>query len=244
MNKGLGSCENYSGFLKRIFSFEKSDFTFGTKKILPSDSVRAKVDASGKFSRFVGDTVVFDLEPFHKKFIQEHYIEPLYCVASECFAQKFHESTLHMTLHDLNASADDIVVMHRMFETEIELARKLQRINFSPERITMETTCVFNMVNTSLVLGLKPKTEADFEKLMNLYYFVDEICQLSYPLTPHITLAYYNRDGFGREQIEAIERVVNNLNRESFELTLSTEKLYYQKFINMNEFVNIMSFVK
>jgi len=244
MNQESRPRESYEDFLERIFSFENPNFTFGLEKFEPSGSVVAKVDADGKFSRFVGDTVVFDLEPLQKRFIQTRYIEPLYRVAPECFAEKFHESTLHMTLHDLNASVNDDVVMHRVFETEIRLAQKLREATIKPERINMVTTCVFNMVNTSLVLGLKPKTQEDYDKLMWLYYFVEDICQLPYPLTPHITLAYYGRNGFAGERIESIEKVVNELNCSNFEITLSMDRLYYQKFLNMNEFFNIMSFTK
>ena len=52
------------------------------------------------------------------------------------------------------------------------------------------------------------------------------------------------KNGFYGEKLHEIERVVNALNRESFDITLSTDKLYYQKFINMNEFINIIPFVK
>jgi len=95
-----------------------------------------------------------------------------------------------------------------------------------------------------MVLGLKPKTQEDFAKLMRLYYFVDDICQLPYPLTPHITLAYYGRKGVEGKDLWRIEKVVNEMNRECFSMTLATEKLYYQKFVNMDAFVNVMPFVR
>ena len=238
-------CESYDDFLRRIFSFQNPNFTFGVGRFEPSGSVPYKVNADGTFSSFIGDTVVFDLEQSQKHFIKTHYIEPLYSVSWNCFAEKFYESTLHMTLHDLNSSQyNDFAVMQKMFETEVELARRLRDVAHKPDDIHMVTTCVFNMVNTSLVLGLKPKTEEDYGKLMKLYYLVDEVCQLPYPLTPHITLAYYNRYGFEGEQLGEIERVVNEMNRDSFEITLSTGKLYYQKFLNMNEFFNIMPFIR
>jgi len=245
MNQESRPRESYEDFLERIFSFENPNFTFGLEKFEPSGSVVAKVDADGKFSRFVGDTVVFDLEPLQKRFIQTRYIEPLYRVAPECFAEKFHESTLHMTLHDLNSSEyDDYEVLKKMFETEVELAKRLQDVASTPDSIHMVTTCVFNMVNTSLVLGLIPKSDADYHKLMKLYYLVDEVCQLPYPLTPHITLAYYNRYGFEGEKLRAIERTVNEMNGRNHEIVLSTSRLYYQKFVSMNEFFNIMPFTK
>jgi len=237
--------ESYEDFCRRIYSFQKQYFSFGVEKFTPNPSVEKKVAEDGTFREFIGDTVVFDLQDRLKKFIKETYIDPLYEVACECFAKPFHVDTLHMTLHDLNSSPQrDSVVMEKMFETEITLANRLGVADMKPEHIVMETTCVFNMVNTSMVLGLKPKTQEDFEKLMQLYYFVDDICQLPYPLTPHITLAYYRRQGFEGKDLWRIERVVNEINRESFSMTISTDRLYYQKFVNMNDFVNVMPFVR
>jgi len=236
---------SFKNFLDRIFSFEHSDFSFWGEKFIPSASVPKKVNEDGSFKRFIGDTVVFDLDDSQKRFIKTHFVDPLYNVAGDCFAEKFHESTLHMTLHDLNSSEyDDYEVLKKMFETEVELAKRLQDVASTPDSIHMVTTCVFNMVNTSLVLGLIPKSDADYHKLMKLYYLVDEVCQLPYPLTPHITLAYYNRYGFEGEKLRAIERTVNEMNGRNHEIVLSTSRLYYQKFVSMNEFFNIMPFTK
>lgn len=237
--------ESYEEFSRRIFSFQKSDFSFGVDRFVSSGSVKNKVGFDGKFNRFIGDTVVFDLDDSQKKFIYEYYVNPLYWVAPDCLAEQLKESTFHMTLHDLNASTqDDFMVMKRMFETEISLARVIDESEIKSEKIDMATTCVFNMVNTSLVLGLKPKTYKDYYKLMSLYQLVEGIYQLPYPFTPHITLAYYCRDGFEGKQLEILQNTVNELNCESFDITLSTDRLYYQKFISMNDYFNVMRFVK
>ena len=238
-------CETYNQFLNRIYSFEKPEFSFGRDWFEPSASAKSKADCCGSFKHFIGDTTVFDLSDVDKYFIAKHYIEPLYNVAGDCLAEKFNINTLHMTLHDLNASdTNDYHVLQNMFYTEIDLANRISENKINSQSINMKTTCVFNMVNTSLVLGLVPETENDYIKLMSLYNLVDSVQKLPYPLTPHITLAYYRYNGFYGEKLHEIERVVNALNRESFDITLSTDKLYYQKFINMNEFINIIPFVK
>jgi len=237
--------ESYDNFLGRIFSFEKPDFSFGVAKFNPSGSVSKKVNEDGTFRRFIGDTVVFDLEHSQKQLIKTFYIDPLYDVAGGCFAEKFHETTIHMTLHDLNSSEyDDYDVLKKMFETEVELVKRIRDVACAPDSIKMVTTCVFNMVNTSMVIGLVPKTQEDYHKLMKLYNVVDDICQLPYPLTPHITLAYYNRNGFEGELLTEIERIVNKMNDVSHEIVLSTSRLYYQKFVNMNTFFNVIPFIK
>ena len=238
-------CETYNQFLDRIYSFEKPEFSFGQQWFEPSASAKAKVDERGKFKHFIGDTTVFDLSDIDKYFITKHYIDPLYNVVGDVLAERFCTNTLHMTLHDLNSTnTEDYQVVKKMFYTEIELAKKISNNKIYNQSINMVTTCVFNMVNTSLVLGLVPETEDDYIKLMTLYNLVDSVQELPYPLTPHITLAYYAKNGFYGEKLHEVENIVNALNHESFYITLYTDKLYYQKFINMNKFISIMPFVK
>ena len=243
--KNMNAYEGFDSFMYRIFSFQRPDFSFGVERFTPNGSVQNKVKSDRNFSNFIGDTVVFNLDDCQKNCIFERYIKPLYEVAPQCFAEKLQESTLHMTLHDLNAtSTGDYEVLKKMFETEILMARLIDEIKTEPQRINMVTTCAFNMVNTSLVLGLRPKEEEDYEKLMHLYCHIDRICSLPYPLTPHITLAYFNREGFEGEALRRIEHVINYLNKATFEVPLSTERLFYQKFISMNDYFNILPFVK
>lgn len=90
----------------------------------------------------------------------------------------------------------------------------------------MKTNYIFNMVNTSIVLGLYPADEIEYKKMMKLYQLVDDIKNLPYPLAPHITLAYYNRNGFSKDLVSRLENTVNKLNENIFEIELSTENWY------------------
>ena len=103
----------------------------------------------------------------------------------------------------------------------------------------MKSKYIFNMVNTSLVLGLYPADEDEYRGLMELYYIFDSVKELSYPLTPHITLAYYNINGFDLQAAEVLEDTVNRLNNNEFELELNVHYLYYQRFTSMNDYINI-----
>lgn len=235
--------EGYADFLKRVFAFQHSKFSFGTENFVPSDSVRSKVDENNAFRDFFGDTIVFNLTHEQKQLINEHFIEPLYQVAPHCLAERLQEKTLHMTLHDLNAKNwCDESFLKDMFDTEIILSEIIRQANIQSRTITMTTTFVFNMVNTSLVLGLVPKTDHDHYNLMSLYSLIDSIFPLPYPFTPHITLAYYNHHGFEGEPLRVLQNTVNELNKQRFDIELSTDMLFYQKFISMNDYFNIMSF--
>lgn len=62
------------------------------------------------------------------------------------------------------------------------------------------------------------------------------------PVTPH-TLAYYHVDGFDTASAEKLEQLVYELNAEDMEIELDTRTLFYQKFISMNEYINIINLV-
>ena len=83
---------------------------------------------------------------------------------------------------------------------------------FSP-KIKMRSSFIFNMVDTSLVMGLVPDREVDYVNLMSLYRLVDGVTPLPYPFTPHVTLAYYNANGFSAEEARKLKKLVAELNK-------------------------------
>lgn len=230
--------ETYSEFLSRINSFEKSKLNLETNNFSPNPSLIKKVDSNNKFNKFYGDTVVFDLDD-KTKVILFDYVKKLYNTVPNCFCETLVENTFHMTLHDLSNSPVLSEIAEDTFCNEINLLKKLEQSKYEQQTITMENTYVFNMVNTSLVLGLKPKDEIEYKKLMKLYDAVDSIKSLQYPFTPHITLAYYNRNGFSGNDVKNLEKAVNELNKNSFTVELSTDNLVYQKFTSMNNYIDI-----
>lgn len=233
--------ESYDEFLNRIFSYEHKTLDLGSGYFKANDAVNEKVDENNRFKRFYGDTVVFDLDDITKARIATLENE-LYEKAPESFAERLVCGTFHMTLHDLSASTDINNVAPLCFENEIKLLEILKANPASNRVIRMKTRCIFNILNISLALALYPADESEFEKLMQLYYLVDEVRELDYKLTPHITLAYFSRYVFSEESKRNIESVVNRFNEEEHEIELSTDKLYYQKFTSMNDYYNVFSF--
>ena len=64
------------------------------------------------------------------------------------------------------------------------------------------------MMSKSLVLMLKPETERDYALLLELYGRFDGIRHLPYPLTPHITLAYFRPGLLDGDRLgEAVDRI-------------------------------------
>ena len=232
--------ESYQDFLKRI-EYQKSEFDVENTYFKPNERVYEKVRDDNHFKDFYGDTVVFDLDEETKKRVFG-IIEKLYFVAPECFSECLNEITIHMTMHDLSASGNINSVATQIFENEINLLNVLKENPIKPMTIKMRTNYAINMLHTSLVLALCPADENEWNKLQNIYDLINKVKVCPYPyLTPHITLAYYNYNGFDIGSVNKLKEVVNVLNKQSFEITLNTEKLVYQKFISMNDYISIFN---
>lgn len=230
--------ETYQEFLNRIYSFEKREVFYGRNYFHGNPSIAQKVNWENKFQPFFGDTIVFDLDVETKDKLTT-ILDQLYTYVPECFCEKLIPNTFHMTLHDLSNSPHLGNVAEDVFINEWKVAEIFKEIQ--PQKIAMKSTYIFNMVGTSLVLGLYPASEKDYEKLMKLYELFHSVRELPYPLTPHITLAYYNVHGFPVESAEKLEALVYELNAHSMDIVIDTKKLAYQKFITMNEYKSIIS---
>lgn len=237
--------ENYQKFLDRINSFEKKCWNFAPGDFTGNLSLAKKVKQDNSFRPFYGDTVVFDLDVTTKERLAK-WLDKLYAEVPECFANRLVTDTFHMTLHDLSNAevVDDIANELAQNEKKVQLlCEKLKAVE-NTGIIRMRSKCVFNMVNTSLVLGLYPADEVEYEKLMNLYEAFNEVKELPYPLTPHITLAYYNVHGFDETSAKKLEKLVYHLNSgelgQEMEIVLEAKELFYQHFNSMNHYINVL----
>lgn len=235
--------ESYKAFSKRI-DYQKPELGVDNIYFQPDGRVYEKVKEDNRFKSFYGDTVVFDLDSKTKEKIFE-IIEKLYDAVPECFCEKLIRDTIHMTLHDLSASDNLDKTAPEVFNNEIKLLQVIGDNPIKKQTIKMKTNYVINMIHTSLVLALCPADEKEWEKLARLYDLINQVKLCGYPfLTPHITLAYYNYNGFDVCSVQKLKEVVKELNKESFEITLNTEKLVYQKFTSMNNYISIFNLLK
>ena len=233
--------ETYREFLDRINSFEKKEINYGNKFFKGNPSISQKVSKDNVFRNFYGDTIVFALDDIVKAKLAE-YVELLYQTAPECFCERLVPHTFHVTLHDLSNAPVLRDVAEELFENELKVIEKMSEIQKQEnEKIKMKSKYIFNMVDTSLVLGLYPANEGEYRRLMDLYLLFDSVKKLSYPFTPHITLAYYNVDGFDLQAARRLEAAVNMLNKNKIEIELDMNHLCYQKFKSMNDYVDIIN---
>ena len=228
--------ERYGDFLGRVSAFEVAELDLGKSYFRGRASLADKIDKENRLKAFFGDTVVFDLDEAVKNRISA-LADRLYSNAGDCLAERLSGATLHMTLHDLSNGTNLSEIQGKMTENE----EKIRELSLPQTTIKMRSSFVFNMVNTSLVLGLVPADEGEHKKLMALYEIFDGILAAKYPLTPHITLAYFTPNGFGEEEKTRLQTAVNEINKASqFEIILDTKRLFYQHFFSMNDYRNII----
>ncbi|MBQ9009687.1 MAG: hypothetical protein IJ088_10200 [Clostridia bacterium] len=163
------------------------------------EGLERKVNPDGSYAPFYGSTVVFrpGAKCFHfihemQKFIHYRLDE------TGMLASPLPESTIHMTLHDLISpemcsSGSEEEYNHEVAQSFVRASGIVEEIrkDYAGRKISMVPDRIVNMVSKSLVLMLRPQNEEDFELLRELYRRFDAVQSLPYPLTPHITLAYF-----------------------------------------------------
>lgn len=194
-----------------------------------------KVDSDGKFLPFCGNTVVFQLDG-ETKHTLAGLQQRLYDLAGELLAERLDPAAFHITLHDLaNGSPGEQGLEQRMAEAEAG-ARKLlaQWCGLPPLR--MQATWLFNMVNSSIVLVLKPADEESWKQLDAMYTTLESVVELGYALTPHITLAYFRPGCYGQAELERLRRALTPV---EMHVVLKMESLTLQAFRDMNHYTTI-----
>lgn len=197
-----------------------------------NSSLSNKVDPDGSFRPFFGSTVVFSLDG-RTKFALAGLQRGLYCEVGHMLAQPLNADTFHMTLHDLvngSAYSDDLV--QNMVRVKAQVLPLLQIWQNKPP-LQMRATRTFNLVHTSVVLGLEPSDADSWRQLDRMYQELEAVVPLGYGLTPHITLAYY-KPGYYSEADAA--RLRTALGPSDLELLLPMQAMTYQSFWDMNHY--------
>ena len=122
--------------------------------------------------------------------------------------------------------------MHRTEEGARAVLRRWQEL----PTIRMEATWLFNMVNTSIVLGLRPADTQSWQLLDEMYHALEDVARLGYALTPHITMAYFRPGTYSPEQLRPLAQA---LKRVELEVELRPQNLVLQSFSDMNHYETI-----
>ncbi len=194
-----------------------------------------KVAPDGQMRPYQGNTTVFLLTDETKTSL-EGLRDELYTAAADMLSEKLQTDTFHMTLHDLiNGFGTEENFDARMKDAERKAREILSRFKDGAP-LRMHTTRMFNMVNTSIVLGLAPADEETYRRLDEMYQALETVVPLGYALTPHITMAYYKPGVYFQEDIEKLRPALREVD---LWVTLRMEDLVLQTFSDMNHYQTI-----
>lgn len=201
-------------------------------KLITNQNLGRKVDQTCRFLHFYGNTVVFDLCDDTKLALQQIQTE-LYNKAGWMLSRKLDPGTFHMTLHDLiNGPEYTGELREKMAVAETEAKKLLEQWKELPN-LRMKATWLFNMVNTSIVLGLMPADEETGYALEEMYRALEAVVPLGYALTPHITMAYFRPGSYFPYEVSRLKQVLGPV---ELEVELQMKNLHYREFWDMNHY--------
>lgn len=229
--------ETLEEFKNRAYGFESSSIyldNFGCFRT--AEGLRKKADENGKMRKFIGNTTVFLLNDRDFKDRAAYFQQVLYTMCHGMLSEKLADATFHMTLHDFMNGLPEEAPQEEIKKLGDKIKKLLTEIRKNPFKINLRSTWAFNMVNTSVVLGLEPCTQSDWDILTDIYRKVDEVYRLNYPFTPHVTLAYFKPGTYSGREIEKLRYTLESLSEEKLPVTVTEKDLVYQTFEDMNSY--------
>lgn len=228
--------ETLKEFRNRTGQFNQSSLPIGGT-IQPHERLNMKVTNNGEMQDYYGNTVIFKLPDDIKKeilLIQEE----LYKQCKDILAVPLKSELFHITLHDLINGGNLKVLEDKIQKTGKLALERVKVINQEKLNIKLKSTYLFNLVSRSMVLGFEPVDEESCQKLMALHESFQSIVHLNYPLTPHVTLAYFIPNKIiNAEQIDKLQSVIDFVKaREPINVLLEGSMLEYKTFSSMNSY--------
>lgn len=228
--------ESFEEFNIRLESFQSDSFREIQTGFSTNPGLCRKVDEAGNFIPFYGDTIIYELNSDPLQILTELQ-NHLYTTVPDCFAMPFSQNSFHLTLHEL-VSGNILEELKVQMEDNRAKVRNIFRDFCEEEKepIRMKSTCLYNMANTSLVLGFITESEQEYKRLLDLHNKFEVVCPLAHLYVPHITLAYYRPGYFSGETVRKITKLAEVLSQRSIEIILDFNRLKYVMFDNMNYF--------
>lgn len=189
-----------------------------------------KVGENGQILPYHGNTTVFLLNSQVRSQLAVLQ-DRLYQAAPDMLAERLETQTLHMTLHSLVDGPPDTPALYKNMKIAHWLAQERLDRWTQDAPLRMRGTWMFNMVNTSVVLGLAPADEDSWRRLSNMYDDLEQVRFLGYAMTPHITLAYYRPGQYDQAQVARLRAALAPV---PLEFELKMEDLVIQNFQSMN----------
>ena len=228
--------ENLQAFHARVDGFQHDSLphegALTTKPLLVE-----KVAPDGTLRPFFGNTMIFDLPQAVQLQIAQGQVT-LHHRCGWMFAQPLAPNTLHMTLHDLLNGVDAAALAEPVRQTGEQAKVILAELRKDKQPIHLTSTLAFNMTNGSVCLGFAPDTEEDCARLMGMHACFQQVVALNYPLTPHVTLAYFKPGIYGSEEVAQLAAALAEINAlPKVHLTVDADCLHYYRFEDMNTYI-------
>ncbi len=196
----------------------------------------AKVSRAGRLLPFYGDTTIFDLASDDIAWLTGLQ-NALYEACGEFLSDRLRPETFHITLHDLFNGTDWQVIEAGVQKTLTHARQVVDDIRKSfPWGVHVRAKCLVNMVNTSVVLTFEPVDEANCQPLMEMHARLQAVVPLSYPLTPHVTLAYFRPGKISAEAGARLQAVFDAAGVDGNVLHLDVSRLNACTFTDMNHY--------
>lgn len=180
--------ETYESLNQRIASFQVESVPHETVFRLSPALADKITPYSGEYKPFFGDTVAYFLGQEGRDMIAT-VMNVLYERFGASLSVPLPLEISHVTLHDLRAG-NSIEPIWREMELTAKRLKQLVREARRLGAIRTVGTAVFNLMNTSIAIGLTPENRGEHQKLLHARTLFDEIVP-SALYTPHVTLAYY-----------------------------------------------------
>ena len=80
--------------------------------------------------------------------------------------------------------------------------------------------------------------EDDCARLMAMHAAYQDVVALNYPLTPHVTLAYFKPGTYGEEKVAQLAELLKEINAlPKVHITVDAACLHYYRFEDMNTYI-------
>ena len=228
--------ESLREFHARVDGFQRDslphDGPLTTKPLLVE-----KVAPNGELRPFFGNTMIFDLPADVQLAIARMQLL-LHHRCGWMLAHPLAPSTLHMTLHDLLNGVDELALREPVRRTGEQARAILSQQRQEHHPIQLTSTLAFNMTCGSVALGFAPDTEADCARLMAMHAAYQDVVALNYPLTPHVTLAYFRPGTYSPEEVARLAEALAAINAlPKVSITVDADCLHYYTFEDMNTYI-------
>ena len=180
--------ETLHEFNDRVRSFQINSVPDEPRFGLPVSLQEKVAQRTGALRPYYGNTVAYLLSDGARDLVGSA-VNELNSRFGESLSLPLPLETAHMTLHDLYASPDRAHVARQIDASTaivVDAVAKARAIG----AIYTECTAVFNLMNTSVAIGLRAADQDEHRKLQAARHLFDKIVP-SGQYTPHITLAYY-----------------------------------------------------